>query len=169
VRVVHRESHTKRYEARLSAIFFRSWVHLTALRAAPFKWSHERFAFGEPFEISPCGRNDGRFARKKVCEVAASPPPHTPPYLQWHGVISTAGRNLVIYLLFDFFDGGLETPVISTAGRESRSENPRELAEGDLAQRSHRRQIYKTTKTTILNAPPFVKNFDAFVKKFCYF
>jgi len=40
------------------------------------------------------------------CEAAAKPPPHT-PYHQWHGVISTAGRNLVIYLLFDFFDGGL--------------------------------------------------------------
>jgi len=48
-------------------------------------------------EISPFGRNDGRFARKmEGDEAAASPPPHLPPYHQWYGVISTAGRNLVI-------------------------------------------------------------------------
>ena len=41
-------------------------------------------------------------------EAAASPPPHLLPYPQWHGVISTAGRNLPIHLkirhyeLFDF-------------------------------------------------------------------
>jgi len=42
-------------------------------------------------------------------EAAASPPPHLPPYHQWYGVISIAGRNLPIHLillhyeLFDFF------------------------------------------------------------------
>ena len=39
-------------------------------------------------------------------EAAASPPPHLPPYPQWHGVISTAGRNLVI-MNYLFFYGGL--------------------------------------------------------------
>ena len=36
------------------------------------------YKFGRT-EISPCGRNDGRFARKmEGCEAAALPPPHTP-------------------------------------------------------------------------------------------
>ena len=89
------------------------WVHLTAgLRRSNCR--RIRFAFGEGCavlillryitfdewkeEISPCGRNDGRFARKKEGgETAAKPPPHHPPYHQWHGVISTAGRNLQNY------------------------------------------------------------------------
>ena len=51
-----------------------------------------------PCEVSPCGRNDGRFARKKEGgEAAAKPPPHHPQYHQWHGVISTVGRNLQNY------------------------------------------------------------------------
>ena len=71
------------------------------------KWTDEipHFVTNDEWtnEIPHFVRNDGRFARKmEGGEAAAKPPPHLPPYHQWYGVISTAGRNLVImnYLIF---------------------------------------------------------------------
>jgi len=49
--------------------------------------------------------------KRGVCDAAASPPHHTYPIpliVGRHSEGAKRLRNLVIYLLFDFFDGGLD-------------------------------------------------------------